>query len=256
MEPVKTSYSVLLNGQPNFIPGTFPVSGQALIFPRLQAARSAREIVYSILVERVTGAPTTASLYLGIQGGFRTTKGDTTPPAGVGGGVGSNRYNFADVAQQWFTLDAEQDGAYLPDGNFPIVAADQTLSSGTLSTAVALGDKTITSATQYSPGATLNIDSEAFYVIGAPTTADAGATWVHPVISAGGPHGTGDATDATNLGKGWASKTHSSGATIHAPRRYFKRVLGGFDQRLIAVPTFTGGTDPAFVLSVDVRARG
>lgn len=247
MDAVITSYSQLLNAQAHPVPTTIPISGAGIFTPRLQAARSAQEVVWSILVEKVVGAPTTASLTLAFQGGFRTTRGDVTPPAGVGQGVG-NRYNMTDVYQQWFTLNADRDQGFLPDGDFPPVAADQTVSSGTLSTAVASGDQIIHSVTQYPPGTTLIIDDEQFFVYGPATTADAGAHWDHPVVSHGSP----------NLfnANGNAASSHSNGATIHAPKAYFKRVLGGFDQRLLIVPTFTGGTNPAFRLTIDVRARG
>lgn len=252
---MQTSYSLLLNGQPHTDPTAVPVSGQAIILPRIQAARAAQELIWTILVERVTGAPTTASLRGFLQAGVRTTKGGETPPAGVGGGVGPNRYNYTDVAQQWFALNADADPDFL-ENDLPPVLADQTVSSGTLAASVALGATSLKSATQYPAGSTLNIGTEQFYVYAGATTSDAGATWDHPVISAGGPSGSGDTTDSTNLLKGFASKTHASGDTIHAPRRHFRRVRGGFDQRLVLVPSFTGGTNPTFIVTVDVRARG
>ncbi|WP_210492275.1 hypothetical protein [Patulibacter sp. SYSU D01012] len=249
---MKTSYSVLLNGQAHPQPGAVPVSGQAIVTPRIQAARAAKEVVWTVLVERLDGAPTTAGLYMAFQGGVRTTRGADTPPAGVGGGVGTNRYNFTDVAQQWFTLNADRDAAFLPDGDFPPTVADQTMSAGTLSDAIAVGDKTIRCSQQYEPGQALMIENEQFHVVGAATTADSGATWTHPVVSGGAP----DATSSINLQKGWAARAHVAGTAVHASRVFFKRVLGGFDQRLLIVPTFTGGTNPKFQLSIDVRGRG
>jgi len=255
MRPVGPE-SLLLNAQAHPIAAEVPVSGQAIIFPRLQAARGAKELVWKIMVEQVLGAPTAASLYIAFQAGFRTTKGNEEPPIGVGGGPGGSRYNMTDVSQQWFTLNADSNPGFLPDGDFPLVVADQTVSSGTLGAAIALGDKSIRASRQYEIGTTLNIDREAFYVVGAPTTPDAGTTWNHPVISGGGPQGTGDLTSSTNLLLGWACKTHTNGQTIHAPKTYIKRVMGGFDQRLIMVPTFTGGTNPKFIVTADVLPRG
>lgn len=253
---MRTSYSLLLNGQyhPDHS-GTVPVSGQAILLPRIQAARSAKEVVWSILVEQVTGAPTTASLYAGFQGGFRTSKGDENPPAGVGGGAGASAFYFTDVAQQWFTLNGDTEAGFLPDGDLPNPLADQTVSTATLAAAIAVGDNTVTiTGQQFQPGTTLNIGNEAFYVVGPATIS--GSNWVHPVVSGGSPSGTSDTADSTNILKGWACKAHTNGSAVNVPVRTWRRVLGGFDQRLLLVPTFSGGTTPAFIVTVDVRARG
>lgn len=248
-----TSESLLLNGQPHPIPTYLPLSGEAVIGPRLQAGRSAVEIVWQVLVEDLLGSPTTASLAFGIQQGFRTTRGYQPPPSGIGGGVGGSSWNMTDVAQQWYTIDGAADAALLPDGDFPIQIADQTISNGTLAAAVAVGDTTITSATQYTPGDTLLIDYEAFSVVGPPTIS--GANWVHPVMSHGSP--------TANPNNGKAAAVHSSGTGIRRPKAYRKRVLGGFDQRFFMIPTYTGGTQPSgytggnagFMVTVNAWAR-
>ncbi len=240
-----TSESLLLNGQAHHVPGTIPASGHPIIGPRLQAGRSAKEIVWQVAVEQCLGAPSSASLSFGIQMGFRTTRGNQTPPAGVGGGVGGLDLNMTDVAQKWFTLEESTDAGFLPDGAFPASIADRTVSSGALASAVAVGDLTVTATAQYAVGATLNIDAEAFSVTGAPTKSGAG--WVHPVISHGSPN--------SNSSSGTAATAHAAGTVIHAPRTYRKRVLGGFDQRFVMIPTYSGGTSPHFIVTVQVLAR-
>ncbi len=256
---MKTSYSLLLNAQSHPSPTTIPVTGQAIFTPRIQAARSAQHLLWSIVVEKVTGGPSSGTgLYMAFQGGVRTTKGNVTPPPGVGIGPASSRYNMTDISQQWFTLNAEDHANFLLDGDFPPFLADQTISSGTLLASTSLGDRTISTGRRYPVGTTLNIDSEQLYVVGAPTTADAGVTWVHPIASMGGPSSSdgSDTTTSANLATGAISKAHANGASIHAPKAYFKRVAGGMDQRLLIVPTLVGGTSPQFLITIDVRARG
>lgn len=160
--------SVLLNGQPGPIRGTLPTSGVTFYTPRIRGARSAKEVVWKILVESVAGSPTTATLGLAFQAGISTSKGNQTPPVGTGDGEGGQRYYFTDVAPQYATLNDDEHAALMPDGDFPVVAADQTLAAAKL---------------------------------------------------------------------------------------YVKRVVGGFDQRLAITPTFSGGTSPQFILSIEIEVR-
>lgn len=160
--------SVLLNGQPGPIRGTIPATGVTFYTPRIRGARSAQEVVWKICVESVLGSPTTASLAMAFQAGISTSQGNQTPPSGVGDGEGGNRYYFTDVAPQYQTLNDDEHGTLLKDGDFPIVLADQTLA---------------------------------------------------------------------------------------APKLFIKRVVGGFDQRLAITPTYSGGTSPQFIMTIEIEVR-
>lgn len=43
--------------------------------------------------------------------------------------------------------------------------------------------------------------------------------------------------------------------TLAAPVLYLRRILGGFSHRLAITPSFTGGSSPGFVMSLECETR-
>lgn len=89
------------------------VATSTFYLPEFRAS-AAEEIVYKFAIERLDGAPTSASLQVFFEAAMRTT----------GGAVG-DQSDFTDANPIWRTLNAMDDAHLLPDGDWPTRMANQ-----------------------------------------------------------------------------------------------------------------------------------
>lgn len=76
-----------------------------------------------ILIQSLQGAPTTASIRFGFEIGLPTTHGDVQPqPA-----PGTYNFSYTDAYPAWQPISVNSHPHMLPDGPWPAVAADETL---------------------------------------------------------------------------------------------------------------------------------
>lgn len=105
-------------------------------------------------------------------------------------------------------------------------------------------------------------------VVGSPSSASLTVAWQAALRTTMG--NVGDTTDFTDANPVWVTIAAASYAailpdgdwpspladeTLAAPVLYLRRILGGFSHRLAITPSFTGGTSPGFVMSLECETR-
>lgn len=183
-----------------------------------------------LTVEQVTGAPTAARLRAQFEVLQPTSSGVITDAAP--GGI-------------WTPVDADLHPASLPDGDWPTTIADQTttqvaydkLNTVSGSTAVTIG----ASATNPAP-----------FVVGQRvqgTSIWLGTSNVVEAVGSAGAAGTAGSS-ATLRFPAIRSDSQGTGKLLTNPVQVKRSIVGFPCWRLILLPTFTGGTTPAFVITL------
>lgn len=186
-----------------------------------------------LTVTSVTGSPSAASLAAEFQMLQPTTEGQQMENSN--GGI-------------WTPINAGFGGqpANLPDGDWPAVVADQTTVSTALTgvgTTVNTQQITVASGTPFAVG----------QIVRGSCIAAHASNRVTAIGSAGGAGTPG--SSATLLFNAIASDTVGT-ATVYTNLKQLQRRITGIPTwRLVLIPTFTGGTSPAFTVSVSTVTR-
>lgn len=201
--------------------------------PRMETERLTHVL---LTVEAVTGGPSAASLkaYFEIQ---QPTSGGAITNASPGG--------------MWTRLDADLHPKALPDGDWPTQIADQT----TVSVAI---DKVVTS----SGATTISIGSSptgptAPFVVG--QRLGGSRIWMgvsNEIVAVGSAGAAGTSGSSGTLRFPAVNNDTAGTGTLYTNPVQVKRSIVGFPcWRVVLVPTFTGGTTPAFVVSVSTTTE-
>lgn len=243
---MKSVRNVLANGQ--------AVTGSTALSLAEVNGEAALDVQYDILVESVTGTPTTAKLECKLQRWVDI--------------VGGNEYEFGGT---WIDV---QDGTYqtfslTATGSSNLSASVRYLHSFSIAdfASGATGTATILLRDAGLPAGT---SGDVVDQINLPAGGSVQRTWTKPLHL---PHGL--MIHVTGLGTGIQVRGSAQGAlqnvagilpggdfprvladqTLASPRLVTRKVAGGQRTRLVLTPTFTGGTAPAFSVSATATAR-
>jgi hypothetical protein len=184
-----------------------------------------------LTVSACTGAPTAASLRAYFEV-LQPTSGGAMTDAYPGG--------------MWTRVDADMHPNSLPDGDWPTQIADQTTTSQAIdkmvissgSTAISIGAGGSQPAAPFAVGQRLS-GSHIWM----------GASNEIVTVGSGGAAGT-LGSSATLRYPAINNDTNSVGVLYTNPVQVKRSIVGFPCWRLVLIPTFTGGTTPAFVVSV------
>lgn len=244
---MKSIYNVLANGQ------TLSTSATAVPLAEVNG-ESALDVQYDILIESVSGSPTTAKLEAKLQKWVAIGNGDEY-----------------EISGQWVDV---QDGTYRTFSQTATGSSNQSAFIRYLN-ALHIADFA-TGATGYATvllrdaGLPAGTSGDVIDQINVPAGGSVQRTWPKPLHLPNGLliHVTGLGTGIQVRGSVQGSLHNVASIlpdgdfpgvladqTLAAPRVITRKVAGGSRTRLVLTPTFTGGTSPAFKVSAQAVTR-